>query len=60
MKRFNEVLMVENDELVKKYDDLMNALDQLPNSREKSLALTNLEQSALWAGAAERANNGRE
>ncbi|MNW40398.1 hypothetical protein D3C74_239730 [compost metagenome] len=26
--------------------------EQVPNSREKSLAMTNLEQSVMWANAA--------
>ena len=31
------------------FKQLAAVLDQLPHSREKSLALTNLEQAAHWA-----------
>jgi hypothetical protein len=53
MKRFKEDLMV-SEELAEKYEEVMNLLNQLPGGREKSLAITNLEHSALWAGVAER------
>lgn len=50
MKRF--WLMV-SEELAEKYSALLEELNKLPKSREASLAITNLEQSALWAGIAE-------
>lgn len=40
-------------ELREKAKELAYLYDQLcPNSREKSLALTNLEQSVMWANSA--------
>jgi hypothetical protein len=44
----------------KKYEDIRNEAkalaylieDLVPNSREKSLAITNLEQAVFWANAA--------
>ncbi|AQR76373.1 hypothetical protein ABNB59_15450 [Paenibacillus larvae] len=39
--------------LREKAKDLAYLLDELcPNSREKSLAITNLEQAVMWANAA--------
>ncbi|MCY9513300.1 Acb2/Tad1 domain-containing protein [Paenibacillus apiarius] len=36
-----------------KAKELANVIDELcPNSREKSLAMTNLEQAVMWANAA--------
>lgn len=39
--------------VVDSFDIAMSAIEDLiPNSREKSLAITNLEQSLMWAGKA--------
>lgn len=32
--------------------DLFRAIDALPDSREKALAMTNLQQAVMWAVAA--------
>ena len=32
-----------------KADKLLEALNRLPNSREKSLAITKVEESVMWA-----------
>ncbi|WP_430735835.1 DUF7681 family protein [Gracilibacillus dipsosauri] len=47
------------EEQVKKYNEIREKAKELayllenhcPNSREKSLAMTNLEQSVMWANA---------
>ncbi|MBH8608923.1 hypothetical protein [Thermoactinomyces sp. CICC 10521] len=54
MDRFKDALQVSEEELAKAYEKISNLLNQLPRSREQSLAITNLENSALWAGAAVR------
>lgn len=41
------------DAIREKAKELANVIDELcPNSREKSLAMTNLEQAVYWANAA--------
>ncbi len=35
--------------LAKKYHEVLTHLRTLPKTRETSLAITNLEQSAMWA-----------
>jgi hypothetical protein len=56
MKRFTDELMV-SEKLAEKYAELLKELNSLPRSREASLAVTKLEESALWAGVAERLEN---
>lgn len=43
-----------SDERKQISDDFENLINQFPNSREKSLALTKLEECFMWCGKAIR------
>lgn len=47
----SQALSNERKEVSQRYEELIN---ELPNSREKSLALTKLEECFMWVGKAIR------
>ena len=43
-----------DDELKGAFKALLDQVDELPSSREKSLAITKLEEAALWVSVAQK------
>lgn len=59
VSRFNYIEYTDksqklSDERKQASEDFENLINQLPNSREKSLALTKLEECFMWCGKAIR------
>jgi len=42
--------IIANKQLRKDLDEKLQELNELPKSRERALAITNLEQSIMWLG----------
>ena len=46
----NEVEIVENKRLRKEIDEKIQEVKNLPNSRERSLCITKLQEAVMWLG----------
>lgn len=49
-EKFNEHQIIANKQLRKDLDEKIQILSNLPKSRERSLAITKLEESVMWLG----------
>ena len=50
--KFDVARSMFHQSFLKKYEDMEQELNKLPQSREHSLAITKLEESFMWVGKA--------